>query len=143
MCNTPLATLRLYLYLGHSRHFAEFEHLLGAGGCKQMHAASDDTGPASLMAGTEAGTIVAVKVLVERQVIAPVWVLLKLAGTPVDRSPAMVVPQKDAGYSAQDLLGDLIQIHLSARARGTFNHEIIAVVGVILQQAADDQSVDR
>src|SRR5215471_10677381 len=142
MCNTPLATLRLYLYLGHSRHFAEFKNLLGVGGRKQMHAAGDDTGPAGLMAGAEAGAVVAVKVLVERQVITPVWVLLKRAGTPVDWPSAMVVPQKDADQPALDLLGDLIQIHLSARARGTFDREIIAVISVILQQAPDDQGVD-
>src|SRR5215510_4682627 len=115
MCNTPLATLRLYLYLGHSRHFAEFENLFGVASRKQMHAAGEDTGPAGLMAGAEAGAVVAMKVLVEREVIAPVRVLLKRAGTPVDRPPAMVVPQKDAGQPAIDLLGDLIQIHLSAR----------------------------
>src|SRR5215467_5080445 len=143
MCTTSLATLRLHLYLSHSRHFAEFEHLLGVGGRKQMHAAGEDTGPAGLMASTEAGAVVAMKVLVERQVITPVWVFLKRAGTPVDWPPAMVVPQKHADQPALDLLGDLIQIHLSARARGTFDREITAVIGVILQQAPDDQGVDR
>src|SRR5215831_15309997 len=143
MCTTPLAALRLHLYLSHSRHFAEFEHLLGVGGRKQMHAAGEDTGPAGLMASTEAGAIVAMKVLVEREVIAPMWILLKRAGTPVDWPPAMIVPQKHADQPALDLLGDLIQIHLSARARGTFDREITAVIGVILQQAPDNQGVDR
>src|ERR1700739_52727 len=102
-----------------------------------MHAAGEDASPAGLMAGAEARPVVAVKVLVEREVITPVRVLLKLASAPVDRPPAMVVPQKDAGQPTLDLLGDLIQVHMSARARGTFDREIIAVVGVILQQAAD------
>ena len=96
VCNRHLATLRFNLYLGKGRHFAEFEHLLGAGGRKHMHAPGDDAGPAGLMAGAEAGAVVAVKVLVEREVIAPVRVLLKRAGAPVDRPPALVVPQKDA-----------------------------------------------
>src|SRR4051812_7922550 len=107
-----------------------------------MHAPGNDASPAGLMAGTEAGAVVAVEVLVEREVITPVRVLLKLAGTSVDRPPTLVVPQKDTGQPARDLLGDLIQVHEPARARGTFDGELIAVEGVILQQAPDDQGVD-
>src|SRR4051812_43583357 len=106
-----------------------------------MHTSGNDASPTGLMAGAEAGTIVAVKVLIEREVIAPVRVFLKLAGAPVDRPPARVVPQKDASQPALDLLGDLIQIQVPTGARGTFDREIIAVVGVILQQAPDDQGV--
>src|SRR5262245_11403816 len=103
-----------------------------------MHGPGDDAGPAGLMTGTEASTVVAVKVFVERQVIAPVRVLLKLAGASVDRPPTLVVAQKDAGQAARELLGDLIQGQVPAGARRTFDGEIIAVVGVILQQAPDD-----
>src|SRR5215831_5260834 len=138
---SALATLRLNLYLDKARLCADFEKLLGVGGRKEMHAPGDDAGPAGLMTGAEAGTVVAVKVLVEREVIAPVRILLKLASAPVDWPPAMLVSQKDAGQPARELLGDLIQVHLSARARGTFDGEIIAVVCVILQQAPDDQGV--
>src|SRR5262245_55688521 len=88
-----LATRRLNLYLGKGRHFAEFEKLLGCAGREHMHSPGDDAGPAGLMTGAEAGAVVAVKVFVEREVIAPVWVLLKLASAPVDRPPAMVVAQ--------------------------------------------------
>ena len=53
---------------------------------------------------------------------------LKFVGASIDWTPAILATQKDAGQPARDLLGDLIQIHLSARARGTFDREIIAVI---------------
>jgi hypothetical protein len=43
-----------------------------------MHEAGDDPGPAGLMAGTQAGPVVAVEVLVEQDEVAPVRVFLEL-----------------------------------------------------------------
>src|SRR5207247_3396929 len=83
-----------------------------------------------------------VEVLVEQEIVAPVRVLLKLPGPPVDRPPALAVPQEDAGQPARDLLGDLIEGHLPTGARGTFYGEIIPIVTVVLLQGPDDQAVD-
>src|SRR5262249_20022160 len=138
-----LAPRRLHLYLVQGCCFAEFEHLLGGAGREHMHGSGADAGPAGLMAGAEAGAVVTGKVLIEQQIIAPARVLLKRAGAPVDRPAATLVPQKDTGQAARELLSDLIQGQVPAGARGTFDREIIAVIGVILQQAPDNQRVDR
>ena len=53
-------------------------------------------GPAGLMAGAEAGAVVAVEVLVEQDEIAPVRVFLELPRAAVDRPPAVLVAQEDA-----------------------------------------------
>jgi hypothetical protein len=64
------------------------EELRGRAGRKQTHGASDDPGPSSLVAGTETGSVVTVKVLVEQNMIAPVRVFLKLRGAAVNWSAA-------------------------------------------------------
>src|SRR6516225_1756497 len=86
---------------------AEFESLLGRGGREQVHDPRDDAGPAGLMAGTDAGSIVAVEVLVEQYRIVPVRILLELPRSPVDRPSAFLVAQEDAGQPPRDFLGDL------------------------------------
>ena len=53
-------------------HLAELEELLGRAGREQMHATGDDPGPSGLVARAEAGSVVAVEVLVEQEVVAPV-----------------------------------------------------------------------
>ena len=45
-----------------------------------------------LVARTETGPVVAVEVLVEQEIIAPVRVLLKLPGFPIDRPPTLAHP---------------------------------------------------
>src|SRR5215471_383145 len=74
---------------------AQIEELLGRAGGEQMHAAGDDPGPAGLMARAEAGSVVAVEVLVEQDEIAPVRVLLELARSPIHRSPPVLASQED------------------------------------------------
>src|SRR6058998_1470091 len=136
-----LATRRLLDFL-EGGLVAAFEELLGRDGCKYMHGAGDDARPSRLVARAEAGPVVAVEVFVEQEIVAPVRVLLKLARSPVDRPPALAVPQEDAGQPARDLLGDLIEGHLPPGARGTFYGEIIPIVTVVLLQGPDDQAVD-
>src|SRR4051812_17274945 len=95
------------------------------------------------MAGAQAGAVVAVEVLVEEDQVAPVRVFLELACPAVDRPPAALVLQEDARESTAEFLGYLIEGHHSARARRALDLELVAVVGVVLQQCADDQSIDR
>ena len=121
---------------------AELADLLGGGGREQIHQPRDDAGPSGLVTRTQAGAVVAVEVLVEQEVITPVRVLLKFAGRSIERTPPVIVPQKDAGQPTRDFLGNLIQRHVPARARWTFDGEIIPVVAVILQEGPDDQAVD-
>jgi hypothetical protein len=94
------------------------------------------------MARPETGSVVTVEVFVEQEVVTPVRVLLKLARPPVHRPPAVAVAEEDAGQPPIDVLGDLVEVHIPAGARRTFDGEILAVIGVILQQGADNQAVD-
>src|SRR5262245_21679731 len=54
------------------------------------------TGPAGLVAGAEAGAVVAVEVLVKEDQVAPVRVALELLGAAVDRPPSLPVAREDA-----------------------------------------------
>src|SRR5437879_967716 len=79
------------LHLDHRGYHAGLEDLLGRGRRKQMHHAGDNAGPASLMAGAEAGPVVAVEVFVEQDQVTPVRVFLELLRAAVDRPPAILV----------------------------------------------------
>ena len=54
-----------------------------------MQAAGDDCRPSRLVARAQPGSIVAVEVRVEHQVVTPVRVFLKLLGASVDRPLAV------------------------------------------------------
>ena len=74
---------------------AACQGLLGRQGCEEVHGPGDDSGPAGLVAGAEAGPVVAVEILVEQEAIAPVRVRLELPGLSIDRATALLVFQKD------------------------------------------------
>src|SRR5262249_26562216 len=90
------------------------ENLLRRGGREEMHEPSDNAGPAGLVAGAEAGSVIAMEVFVEQNQVAPVRVLLKLSGAAIDRTPAIFAAQKNAGQSARDLCSHLVEVHLPA-----------------------------
>src|SRR6267142_1545009 len=123
---------RLWRRLDDRRIRANLESLLGGGGREQVHGARDDAGPSGLMARPEPRAVVAVEVFIEQDEVAPVRVLLELAGAAVHRPPAIRVAQEDVGQAARDLLGDLIERHVPAGAGGTFDGEPVAVVEVVL-----------
>src|SRR5262245_3237771 len=82
------------------------------------------------------------EVLVEEDEITPVRVLLKLLGSTVDRAPAVLVLEKDLGQPLRKLGRYLVKRHVAARASRTLDGERIAIIRVVLQQRANDQSVD-
>src|SRR5262245_6638288 len=57
----------------------------------------DDPGPAGLMTGADTGAVVAVKVFVEQQVVAPARVCLEFLGAAIDRAAAGMVAEEDMG----------------------------------------------
>src|SRR5438034_973033 len=63
--------------------------------------------PAGLMAGPKSGSVITVEVLVKQEVLAPVRIFLKLPAAPIDRSSAILVPDKDPNEPARELLGHL------------------------------------
>src|SRR5215469_12351620 len=103
----------------------------------------NQSGPAGLMARAEARTVVAVEVLVEEDVVAPVRVGLKLLRAAVDSTTALGVTQEDALEARGQLAAHLEEIHEFSGARGTLDLEIVAVVQVVLDERAQDQDVHR
>lgn len=131
-----------FLFFGEAADFAELKDAVGAGGGEEVEGAGDDTGPAGLMAGAEAGSVVAVEVFVELDVIAPEGIFLEFALAAIDGPRAVFVLEENAGEAAGDFLGDLVEVHLAAGAGGAFDGEVVAIVGVVLEQRADDEGVD-
>src|SRR5215472_1911836 len=70
-------------------------------------------------------------------------ILVKPPGAPVYWPSSVLASKKDADEATGEFFGDLIERHLPPRSSRTFHREIIPIVDVILQQATDDQSVDR
>src|SRR5215471_14576244 len=107
-----------------------------------MQCTGNDASPPGLVACPQSGTVVAVEILVELNVITPMGILLKFLYTPIHR-PSTVLPlPEDVGQAARDFLGDLIEVHLSAGVGRALDGKIIAVVGVVLEKGADNQSID-
>ena len=86
----------------------------------------DQGGPARLMAGTDAGAVVAVKIFVERDEIAPMIIALELFRPAEDRPAAGVVTQKDSRQPLRNLAGHIPEIRQPARTRRAFDFIIIA-----------------
>src|SRR6266545_3268925 len=103
----------------------------------------DEPRPAGLVAGADAGTVVAVKVLVEGNQAAPVRVSLEDLRPAVDRPAAIRSRQEDAREPPRQLGPDLPEVHLPVGARGTRDLEIVAEETVELLERLDQEKVDR
>jgi len=57
------------------------------------------------------GAVIPMEVLVEQDVVAPVRVGLEFLRSTVDRPPATLVAQENAGQPVRDLLGHLEEVH--------------------------------
>src|ERR1700755_1950070 len=71
------------------------EYLPGVDGGEEMHDARDDARPARLVVRPDSGAVVAVEVLVELQVVAPVRVRLELLSAAVECAAAVAIAQED------------------------------------------------
>ena len=76
---------------------ARAENLLFAALLEQL---GYQAGPAGLVAGAEAGAVVAVEVFVEQDVIAPMRVGLELVGAAEHGTAAVLVAKKEPGQAA-------------------------------------------
>src|SRR6266850_4905965 len=121
---------------------AALEKLLRRAGPEQVHQTGDDPGPAGLMARADAGSGVAVEVLVEERVVTPMGIFLEFAEPVVARPPAVLATEKHAGEPARDLLRDPVEIHVPPGASRTLDGELVAVVRVVVKQGPDDERVD-
>ena len=119
------------------------EALLGSRAAEHPDQFTHQPGPAGLVTGTEAGSVVAVEVLVEEEMVTPVGILLEFFGAAIYRPAPLIVSQEDPCEPLRDLLGDLEQIHHPAGPGGTLNFEVVSVVQVEVQQRPNDQGVHR
>src|SRR5215216_536457 len=71
--------------------------------------------PARLVRGTAAPPIVAVEILVERDVVPEITVCLKFFVTPENRAPAVGVADEKPQQTPAQLVRDLVESHHLAR----------------------------
>src|ERR1700737_1921745 len=95
------------------------------------------------MRGPDAGAVVAVEILVEQQIVAPVRIGLEFLRPAEHRSATILPSSKEAAQTPGDLLADFKQGHLHARSGRALDRECVAVVQIKLSQRADQQRVDR
>src|SRR4051794_25474611 len=94
------------------------------------------------MARADAGTIVAVEVLVKEDVIPPVRVRLELFCTTVDWPASLVVAFKGADQALCQFPGDVEQIHEISGTCWALYLERVPVVGSHPQQRGIQHHVD-
>src|SRR5438552_135287 len=121
------------LYLLEYLHLAAFEECLRVEVAEQVNQLPDKTCPPGLVAGSQTGTVVAMKVLVEEDVVAPVRVALELLATTVHRPLARLVAEEDTLQAGGHFLSYFKEVHPAARAGGALNFEIVAIIQVELQ----------
>jgi hypothetical protein len=56
------------------------------------------------MASAETCAVVAVKILIEKDVVFPVWIFLKLLTTPIDRAFPACITKENTAESTSNLL---------------------------------------
>ena len=106
---------------------------------QQRYAAS----PASLVAGADAGAVVAVEILVEQDQVAPMRVDVERLGAAIERAPSVGPAPEDGEDSAGNLLSDLEQREQLAGTGRAFDLEALAIVAVQVEECPHDQLIDR
>src|SRR5215470_4961727 len=94
------------------------------------------------MGCADAPACVAIKIFVEVDVVAKLFVLLKFRVERIYRPRAGRILEKYPGEAVNQFLGDLIKGEILARASGTLDLEVIPVIVMELLQRLDDQEVD-
>ena len=99
--------------------------------------------PSGLVARAEPRPVVAVKILIEEDQIAPLGIGLELLGSSVHRPATAVVAQEDPRQAIRNLFGDFEQVHHLSGPGRALDRERVAVVRVEVQQGPDQHHVDR
>src|SRR5262245_44598508 len=86
-----------------------------------------ETSPAGLVCGAQTVTVIAVEVLVELQVIAPVWILLPDTLMAVDRASPGRISRKDANQAIGKATGDVVWRYHAFPGGGTGYGKLTAV----------------
>src|SRR5206468_8641910 len=102
---------------------------------------SDQTCPTGLMARAQAGPVVGVEIFEKIEVIAPLWIGLKLLVTSVNRPYSVFVRQKDCREAVGNILADIKQVHQVVRTGRERDLQCVAIVQVKIQESANDQDI--
>src|SRR6516225_5504716 len=81
-----------------------------AGGAGRMQQQRNQGGPTGLMRGTQAAAGVAVKILVKQHIVAEANIGLLDPRVPEDRSPTLLVAQKDLAQTPGKLIGHFAKV---------------------------------
>src|SRR5262245_31106604 len=103
----------------------------------------DERGPPGLVRRPEPGAVVAVEVLVERHVVLPRRVGLELLGAAVEGPAAVRAREPDGDEPVGEVLGDLGEGPLLARAGRVLELEVVPEEAVVDHELADGEVVDR
>src|SRR5277367_2521177 len=95
------------------------------------------------MTGAKSCSVVAVKIFVEKHVVTPVRIFLKLLASSVDGAAARRIAEEYAFQSSCNFLGHFEQRHAVTRARRAFHLEIITIELVEIDQSANKQDIHR
>jgi len=79
------------------------------------------------MTRPQSSTVVCMEILVEQEVVRPIWIGLEFLGSALDGSPSVLVAEEYPGQPLYNLSGDLEQVHLVARTSRALNLEGVAV----------------
>src|SRR5204862_6411158 len=94
------------------------------------------------MTRAEPCAVIAMEVLIEQDMVAPVRILLKLLRAAVHWPAPSAVEKEDPRQAIRNLLGNLEEIHQFAGTRRAFDLEAIAVVRVEIQEPSDQAEID-
>src|SRR5262249_20476619 len=86
--------------------------------------------------------IVAMKIFIEHNVVAPVGIILEFPGATVHGAISFLVPQENALEPARNLPSDLEEVHVFAGPGGAFDFEIVAIKLVEVEQPSYQETVD-
>src|SRR5918999_2034810 len=95
------------------------------------------------MAGPDAGTGVAMEVLVKRNQVVPQGIVLKEVDRTEHRPPSLSVIEEDPRETLRDLLRHLPQRHHLTGTRRALDAEALSEVVMELLERLDDEEVDR
>src|SRR5689334_5021209 len=113
----------------------------GIGRAEQLDEWRNQSGPPRLMTRADAGAVVAMEILVEEEVVPPVVVALEFPDPAVHGPGALLVAEEDRHETPRDLVRDLVQGHEPPRAGRAFDGEILAVIGVEVDERPHDEHV--
>src|SRR2546429_9803370 len=94
------------------------------------------------MAGAYTAPAITVEVLVERNVIAPVRIVLKGRTGAKDRTAALLITQKDVREPPREFFRHLPERQFRAGASRVFYQEIVAIELMVFLKRFDQQKID-